>query len=277
MGTALLLGILASVLTVLAVVDLASEREEPGGLLRSWPGQHFLRAERLGELTARLGLEDRVARAGYAGRIEVPALLATKAATALAGLLAGVAAAPAAPGRLAWLVSFGMPVAGFMAPDAILEREARRRLGQLRSALPDALDLVAVSAAAGRTPMAAFAELARGEGPLATELGAAVAEVGCGCSQRSALADLRDRVPGQEMAMVCAAIERSQRHGSPLADQLRRQAGTLRVRERRRIEERAAKAAPKIQLVVALLLVPSVLLMIAAALLVNVDRFLVGF
>ena len=35
---------------------------------------------------------------------------------------------------------------------------------------------------------------------------------------------------------------------------------------RRRVQEDAAKAGPKIQLVVALLLVPSVLLMVAAAL-----------
>ena len=47
--------------------------------------------------------------------------------------------------------------------------------------------------------------------------------------------------------------------------------------QRRRIEEQAARAAPKIQLAVALLLVPSVLLMIAAGLLANVDRFLAGF
>jgi tight adherence protein C len=43
------------------------------------------------------------------------------------------------------------------------------------------------------------------------------------------------------------------------------------------VEEQAARAAPKIQLAVALLLVPSVLLMIAAGLLANIDRFMSGF
>ena len=66
-------------------------------------------------------------------------------------------------------------------------------------------------------------------------------------------------------------IERSRRYGSPLADQLREQATALRRDQRRRIEEQAARAAPKIQLAVALLLVPSVLLMIAAALIANAD------
>jgi membrane protein DedA with SNARE-associated domain len=42
-------------------------------------------------------------------------------------------------------------------------------------------------------------------------------------------------------------------------------------------EERAARAAPKIQLVVALVLVPSVLLMITAGLIAHAGKLLVGF
>jgi tight adherence protein C len=79
------------------------------------------------------------------------------------------------------------------------------------------------------------------------------------------------------MATLCAAIERSRRYGSPLADQLRRQASALRRNQRRAVEERAARAAPKIQLVVALVLVPSVLLMITAALIANADLFFSSF
>jgi tight adherence protein C len=43
------------------------------------------------------------------------------------------------------------------------------------------------------------------------------------------------------------------------------QARDARLSLRRRVQEDAARAGPKIQLVVALLLVPSVLLMVAAA------------
>ena len=78
-------------------------------------------------------------------------------------------------------------------------------------------------------------------------------------------------------AALAAAMERSSRYGSPLADQLRDQATSLRRDHRRRIEELAARAAPKIQLVVALVLVPSVLLMIGAALIANSDVLLSGF
>jgi tight adherence protein C len=48
----------------------------------------------------------------------------------------------------------------------------------------------------------------------------------------------------------------------------------LRVDQRRAVQDRAARAAPKIQLVVALVLVPSVLLIIAAGLIANSDVLL---
>lgn len=104
-----------------------------------------------------------------------------------------------------------------------------------------------------------------------------VAELSCGRPLTGALRSLRRRVPGGEIATLCAAIERSRRYGSPLADQLRRQSSALRNDQRRAVAERAARAAPKIQLVVALVLVPSVLLMITAALIANADVLLSGF
>jgi tight adherence protein C len=206
------------------------------------------------------------------------ASLALKLAAAMAGGLVGLIAAPAAPGRTSFLVAVAMPAAGFVLPDALLEREARRRHRRLLAALPDALDLLAIGSAAGRSPAAGFAELARaGSGPLAEELRVTVAELECGRPLAGSLASLRERIPGSEIATLCASIERSRRLGSPLADQLRRQSISLRRDQRRAVEEHAARAAPKIQLVVALVLVPSVLLMIAAALIANADVLLSGF
>jgi tight adherence protein C len=226
----------------------------------------------------RLGLPERLRRSGLAARYPLPAVLLGKLCGAAAGAVVAFGAAPAAPGRLALLVGLGLPVAGFFAPDALLEREARRRHRRLVAALPDALDLLAVSAGSGRGPAAGLAQLARsGEGPLAEELRLTVAEVSCGAPLSAALAALRARVPGGEIATLVASIERSRRFGSPLADQLRRQSTALRREGRRAVEERAARAAPKIQLVVALVLVPSVMLMIAAGLIANAGTLLSGF
>jgi tight adherence protein C len=224
----------------------------------------------------RLGLPARLRRAGME-EVPMAAILLAKLACGAVGAMVGLAAAPAAPGRLPMLVAAALPVAGFLGPDAMLERRARHRHRRLIGALPDALDLLAVSAAAGRSPISGFGELARGDGPLARELAMTVAEIRCGRRQPDALRALRERAPGPELAAVCAAIERSTRLGSPLAELLRRQSSGLRQSQRRDVEERAARAAPKIQLVVALVLVPSVLLMIVAGLVANADRLIGGF
>jgi tight adherence protein C len=226
----------------------------------------------------RLGLPERLRRSGLQPRLPLTAVLAAKLAGAAIGALTALAGAPAAPGRTSLLVAIAMPAAGFLVPDALLERQARRRRRRLLAALPDALDLLAVSAGSGRDAAAGLAQLAHsGDGPLAEELRLTAAELSCGTPLSAALRSLRSRVPGSELATLVAAIERSRRFGSPLAEQLRRQAGALRRDSRRAVEERAARAAPKIQLVVALVLVPSVLLMIAAALIANAGTLLAGF
>jgi tight adherence protein C len=258
---------------------LEALRARPAGAERrsgQWALGPAAQGSPLGALASRLGLSERLTRAGLSERVSVRSLLAAKFASALAGLCLAAVAAPGAPGRLSVIVITTLPAAGFLGPDALLERRARQRLRALRGGLPAALDLLAVGASAGRSPLAGLGELARGEGALAQELAVLSAESSCGAPQREVLAGLRRRVPVGEVAAMCGVIERSRRFGSPLAEQLREQASAMRAAQRRRIEEQAAKAAPKIQLAVALLLVPSVLLMIAAGLLANVDRFLAG-
>jgi len=270
-SAAALLAALAALCAVAAVHELAAARRSSGAgpaPLRGRPARAALR----------LGLPERLRRAGLEARLPLAAVLIAKLAGLALGALTALAAAPAAPGRTALLVALALPAAGFIAPDALLEREARRRHRRLLAALPDALDLLAVNAGAGRGPAAGLEQLAcAGQGPLAEELRLTGAELSCGVPLSRALRSLRQRVPGSELATMVAAIERSRRFGSPLADQLRRQAGALRRERHRAVEEQAARAAPKIQLVVALVLVPSVLLMIAAGLIANAGTLLVGF
>lgn len=236
------------------------------------------RVSSLADAAHRLGVTERIQRAGLADRLTPATTVAGKLAGVLVGTGVAALAVPAVPTRLAVPCAVLLVVAGFLAPDALLERAARRRRERLVAALPDALDLLAVGAASGRGPGTLLGEIAAGTtGPLATELAAAVAEIECGASVRRALEGLRERVPGLEIGALAAALERSRRYGSPLADQLHAQASALRRDAQRRTEERAARAAPKIQLVVALILVPSVLLALLATIVAHSDALLAGF
>ena len=117
----------------------------------------------LAEAALRLGIPERLARAGLAERVGVgrDARRASSAAPGSAPLPAALAA-PAVPGRLSLVAAVAFPAAGFMLPDALCEREARRRMSGLVAALPDALDLLAVGAEAGRSPGAVLGEIAAG-------------------------------------------------------------------------------------------------------------------
>jgi tight adherence protein C len=213
------------------------------------------------------GLRARIAAAGSPAGLGPRELMAAKLAGCAAGGLGSLVLAAPAPGRLGILLAVAGPLAGFLAPDWWLVRRARERAARVRRDLPALLDLLRVSIGAGLSPVAALSAVGdRAGGPLAAEWRAVGREVALGVPLTEALERTNDRLPLPEVRALGAALERAARHGAPLSETLAAQARDARLARRRRIEEDAAKAGPKIQLVVALLLVPSVLLLVAAAL-----------
>ena len=113
----------------------------------------------------------------------------------------------------------------------------------------------------------ALAEVGRRHpGLLAAEIRRASALIELGVPQAEALVGLARRCPGRGVPALVAALGRAERRGAPLGDALAAQAEEARARRAREATEVAARAAPKIQLIVALLLVPSAMLLMAAAL-----------
>ena len=158
-------------------------------------------------------------------------------------------------------------MAGFIALDVWLHRRARARTAWIAVELPDVVDLLRVALEAGLPPTRALAEVGRRHrGLLAAELGRAAAQCAVGVSRHDALQALERRAPAEGVAAVTAVLDRADRLGAPPAEALQALARDAREGRARARAEAAAKAAPKIQLVVALLLVPSVMLLIAAAL-----------
>jgi len=218
------------------------------------------------------GLADRIRRAGLETALVPRTVFLAKGSAAAIAMLFGSIFQSIMPGRLGPLILVALAIGGFILPDFLLERAARRRHQRMVAALPDVLDLLAVSVQTGRGMGGCLLDLASsGRGPLIEEMSRAGDDMAWGSGQAAALEGLRKRVGGAEISSFVSTLERSRRLGSPLAEQLRRQSATLRQDQRRAIEEEAARAAPKIQLVIALILVPSVLLLIVAALAANAD------
>jgi tight adherence protein C len=222
---------------------------------------------RVGAPAPREELARRLEAAGTPLRLGATDMTAIKAGGALVALLAGAPLAATLPGRLPVAALVALPAAGFLLPDILLARHTRARARAMEVELPDLLDLLRVSIEAGLPIGRAVGEVARRHhGPLAHEWRAAAAELALGVARHDAMRRLVRRCPIAGMSTLAASIERAERHGAPLADTLAAQTHEARTARARRIREQAAKAAPKIQLVVALLLVPSVMLVVAAAL-----------
>jgi tight adherence protein C len=269
----------AVVLAAAAVHELGSGRRGPSArkVERFAAILERAGAKRFAQALLPVGLGARLERAGLAAKVTPAVFVTGKLAGLLLGGLLAVACAPAVPARTLPVMALALSAAGLLLPEALVERAARRRKALVLAALPDALDLLAVGVAAGRSADRVMKEIAAAtSGPLTTELAIALAELECGTPRQAALDAVARRVPGPELAGVAAALERSRRYGSPLAGQLHDHAAALRREASRALEERAARAAPKIQLVVALMLVPSVLLMLLAALVAHAGALFPG-
>jgi tight adherence protein C len=217
--------------------------------------------------TGAADLQARILAAGRPAGLGVREVMAAKLASAAGGGALGTLLGSIAPGRLGFVLALGTPVAGFLAPDLWLRKLAAERARRVRRELPVLLDLLRVTIEAGCSLAEALRSVGeRADGSLAEEFRVVGREVALGVPLVRALEGLTVRVPLPEVRTLVAALDRARRHGAPLAEALSAQARDARFALARRIREEAARAGPKIQLVVALLLVPSVLLLVAAAL-----------
>jgi tight adherence protein C len=278
----LALALVAAFAAAAGVLDLAAVLAEaraarPASAPRRWAAAAVGALQRIG---ARIGapaapasLADRIEAAGRPLNLGIADVMAVKGGGALVALVGGAPVAAALPGRLPLLAAVAFPAVGFLAPDLLLARRTRRRGRAMAEELPDLLDLLRVAVQAGLPLGRAIAEVgARHGGTLAAEWRRAAAELALGVPRDQVLNALLRRCPATGMAGLVAAIERAERHGAPLADTLDAQARQARAERARRVRDRAARAAPKIQLVIALLLVPSILLLVAAALVASLVR-----
>ncbi len=275
MSVALLLAAGAAISAAAALTDLLSAPRRPP------PSPTAPRIGHLGAMTVLLArvarragrrapardLDARIAAAGAPLGLGAGDIVTLKGAGAVGALLLAFTLHGLLPGRLGLLLPVAAPAAGYLAPDLLLARRARARERRIAGEIADVLDLLRVAIGAGLPIGRAIGEVGRRmRGVLAGELAAASVRLQLGARRSDVLAQLVARCPGAGVATLSAAIARSDRHGAPLAPALTALAAEARAEESRRLRDAAARAAPKIQLVVALVLVPAVMLLVGAVL-----------
>jgi tight adherence protein C len=188
------------------------------------------------------------------------------------------AAVPAFVGGPPGVVA-ALALAGFGAafPDLWLRSAAARRAERIERRVPELVELVASMVAAGAGLDAALHGAGEAVGAeLGDEVALAQANLALGRSRADELRDLAGRTGSESLGQLALSLRLSDRLGVPLAETLRRQAERARARRARAVAERAARAGPRVLLVVVFVLVPAALLPLAAAVALTVSGSFTG-
>jgi len=191
------------------------------------------------------------------------AFLAAKGGCAIGGLVLGLLVGSASSGGLALVFGIGLGAIGYIAPAIIVSGRARRRGAALIAALPDALDLLAVSVEAGLGFDAAIAKLVQYmKGPLSDEFELALGEMRIGESRADALKKLAARSGTQEISSFVRSIIQADQLGTSLGRILRVQATDTRNKRQAAAEEKAMKAPIKMLFPTVLFIFPAMFIVV---------------
>lgn len=163
-------------------------------------------------------------------------------------------------------------VFGWFWLDFWLRSVARARQGRIERDLPDFLDILAVTVSAGVGFRPALARVADAVGgPLAQEILTALRQMDLGLGRRQALEAIRARNSSESLGQFVTALLQAEELGVPLSDALGNLAEDMRRSFYQQARRRAAKAAPRVSLIVSLLVVPGAIILIIASVLAGSD------
>lgn len=146
---------------------------------------------------------------------------------------------------------------------------ASKRQKQIESELPDFLDVLGVTVTAGLGFRQAVERVCEFHaGPLAEEMRTTLQEMAVGVSRRQAFVSMRERTQSEGVSAFVTALLQAEELGVPLSSALDSIASDVRQEHAQRVRQDAAKAAPKVSLVVTLTIVPGTLLLIGSAILI---------
>jgi tight adherence protein C len=217
----------------------------------------------------------RLIAAGLQRRLSPVGFLAIRGAGGLGGLALGLllgAAGGHALGAIALSLAFG--ALGFVIPEFWLSSVTRSRREKIAIALPDVLDLLAVSVEAGLGFDGAVVKvIEQMNGPLVDELGLTLTEIRMGQTRHAALRNMTVRADSPDMSAFVRAVVQADQLGISLGRILRLQAGETRLKRQAVAEEKAMKLPVKMLFPTVIFIFPSVFLVVLGPAFLNFGKY----
>ncbi|GAC1306756.1 MAG: hypothetical protein NVSMB19_19130 [Vulcanimicrobiaceae bacterium] len=164
---------------------------------------------------------------------------------------------------ISYVVAVVLAALGALSPRSKLASAVKKRKIEIQKTLPDFLDMLVSTVAAGLAFTAALAYAQDvATGPLGEEIKAALSEVRLGRSRADALRAMANRVNQEQLTNFIMAVIQAEALGSNLSLVLSELAEDVRNRRMTRAEELANLMPTKMALPMALFMLPALFLMI---------------
>jgi tight adherence protein C len=301
-GVLAVLGIGAAIgLVVFAIASQADEKAAVRASLRQLEGyddvdnnvrerelQDPLRERAIPALEKLSEIGRRLQPAGYADKVRqkfvyagdpsaeaVDRFLATQVLCVVGGVLGAIVCFFAFAGLLKFGAVLLFLLAGLLGPSAILNRRVAERQHQLRTKLPDVLDLLTISVEAGLGfEQALDRTVASVPGPLSDEFARMLGEVRAGATRADAMRALEARCNLPEVRSFVLAIIQADTFGVSIGRVLRSQADEMRVKRRQLAQERAQKAPVKMLFPMVFCIFPALFIVVLGPAFINIYKTL---
>jgi tight adherence protein C len=175
-------------------------------------------------------------------------------------------------GNVILLGLFGAAI-GFMLPDVFIAKKGQNRQAEIRKALPETLDLLAIAVGAGMGLEAAIElVIQRLPGALGEEFHRILQELSLGVSRREAFGALRTRTEVEELATFALILTQADALGTPLSVVLKSQAAEMRMLRRQRAREQGAKTPVALLFPLLLGIFPALMLIVMGPAIISIMK-----
>lgn len=166
----------------------------------------------------------------------------------------------------AWYTILGSGVLGWFYPDLWMRSKIQARQKEIKKAMPFVVDLLALSTEAGLDFIGAISRVVEkaDSSPLIQELEQLLKEIKVGSSRQEALREMANRIDMPEMNSFVAVLISSDQMGASIGKVLRQQSEEIRNQRFLAAEKAGAAASQKLILPIVLIVLPAVMLMVAA-------------
>jgi tight adherence protein C len=204
-------------------------------------------------------------KAGLTGTVRAEEFAAIQVGSVLLGFAFGLAAlvSGVVGPKIGIILLFILPILGGLGPSMWLRHRISSRKDAVTNDLPDVLDLMTISVAAGLgLEQAMQVSCAHFDSPVCDELRLTLKEMELGLSRHDALENLKLRTDIDDLVTFTVVLSQADALGLPIGRVLQAQADEMRDKRRQRAREKAAKVPVKILFPLAFCFMPAIMVLV---------------